>query len=382
MKMRANKMVLFILFFSVFVFSADKPAWVVKNKTMDLPEYESYRTKERPNYNPEYKIQFSPKDEIMLSYFQRSNQPVLTIKDDPKTSGLSFNVLFFSKEDGKLINKAEWPVEGELDWIERLHYGSRIYPLSDSGYVGMFNKHLQILDSSLNVIHDRLLERLPERQVYDIFAPSHGTFFALWQSNKRYSGENDIIDSSTFQTVDRVSGGIVDIWGDKLLMVSLSEKGNITSIYEKRIGSSSYGFQLKIDNYKGAKYTYNGAAIFLGYKGNIPPPYAEHYWFIIENGKVGNPVFVEGGFATTLVTARKAPVVAITVAKLRLFDRGGTGWINVYDINTKQKLLQTKKYNDSYDYALSSDGRILVVFIHEKRKIELYKVPAPGDIKK
>ena len=318
----------------------------------------------------------------MLSYFQRSKQPVLTIKDDPKTSGLSFNVLFFSKEDGKLINKADWPVEGELDWIERLYYGSRIYPLSDSGYVGMFNKHLQILDSSLNVIHDKLLERLPYPNGYNIVAPIKGTFFALRKGNKRYSGENDIIDSETFKTVDRVSGGIVDIWGDKLLMVSLSEKGNITSIYEKRIGSSPYGFQLKIDNYTDAKYTYNGAAIFLGYKGSIPTPYAEHYWFTIENGKVGNPVFVEGGFATDLVAARKAPVVAICVGKSRSFDRAATNWINVYDINTQHKLLQTKNYNDAIDYALSSDGRILAVFIHEKRKIELYKVPAPGDIKK
>ena len=379
--MRLIKMVLLMLFFSVFMFAADKPAWVVKNKTLDLPEYENYNTNEIPNYDPKYKIQFSPKDEIMLSYFQRSKQPVLTIKDNPETSGLSFNVLLFAKEDGKLINKTEWPVVGELDWIERLFYGSRIYSLSDSGYVGIFNKHLQVLDPSLNVIRNRLLERLPDPYGYNIFAPSHGTFFALQKSNKRYSGENDIIDSDTFKTVFKVSGGIVDIWGDTLLMISLSEKNDIDYLYEKKIGSSSDGFHLKIDNFTDAKFLYNGSTIVLSYKGRIPP-YAEHYWFTIENGKVGNPVFVEGGFATSLVAAHKVPVVAINVAKLRSFDRGANGRINVYDIYTQQKLLQTKTYNDNFDYALSSDGQSLAVFIHEQRKIELYKVPAPGEKKK
>jgi len=379
--MRTINIALLMLFFSILLFSADKPALVVENKTLDLPKYESYKTNERPNYSPEYKIQFSPKDEIMLSYFQRSKQPMLTIKDDPKTSGLSFIVLFFSKEDGKLINKAEWPIEGELDWIERLYYGSCIYPLPDSGYVGMFNKHLQVLNSPLNVIHDRLLERLPYPNGYNIFVPPHGTLFALSKGNKRYSRENEIIDSDTFKTVDKVSGGIVDIWGDKLLMVSLSD-GNIDYLYEKRIGSSSNVFHLKIDNYTDAKFTHNGAAIVLGYKGHIPPPYAEHYWLKIENGKAGNPVFVEGGFATDLVAARKTPVIAICAGKSRSFDRAATNWINVYDINTQQKILQTKKYNDTIDYTLSSDGRILAVFVHEKRKIEIYKVPESGNKKK
>ena len=379
--MRTINIALLMLFFSVFLFSADKPALVVKNKTLDLPKYENYRKNEIPNYDPEFKIQFSQKDEIMLSFFQRSKHPVLTIKDDQGKASLFFNIILLSGEDGKLINKVEWPAVGELDWVERLHYGSRIYPLPDNGYVGMFHKRLQVLDSALNVIYDKLLERLPERYVYDIFPPSHGTFFALCQSNKRYSGENDIIDSDTFKVVDKVSGGIVDIWGDKLLMVGFSEKNKINSLYEKRIGSIYDGFHLKIDNYTDAKFTHNGAAIVLSYKGQSPP-YAQHYWLTIENGMAGNPVLVDGEFVNTLVTAREAPVFAVRSAKSRLFDRGGAGWINVYDINSKQKLLQTKTYNDNFDYALSSDGRILALFVHEKRKIEIYKVPESGNKKK
>ena len=376
------KIALLTLFFSASVFAADKPALVIEGKKLDLPEYENYIRNERPGYESEYKIQFSPKDDIMLSFFTRSKQPVLTTKDKPETAGLFYNVLFFSKEDGKLVNKVEWPAVGELDWIERLQYGSRIYPLPDNGYVGIFKKKLQVLDSSLNVVHDRVLERFPEQKyVYGIQAPSHGSFFSLWQTDKRYSGENEIIDSNTFKTVDRVSGGIVDIWGDKMLLVGFSDT-RIRNVIEKKIGSSSDRFNIKIDNYTSARFVYNGDAVVLTYRGNISPPYAQHYWFTIENGKAGSPVFVEKGYTTYLVVARKAPVIAINVSKLRSFDRGDTGWINVYDINTKQILLQTKKYNDSYDFVLSSDGRSLALYIHEKRRIELYKIPEPGSKKK
>ena len=380
--MRLTNIVLVMLFFPILLFAADKPALVIEGKKLDFPEYENYIRNERPGYEPEYKIHFSSKDEIMLSFFKRTKQPVLTLKDNPETAGLSFNVLFFSKEDGKLINKAEWPAVGELDWIERLQYGSRIYPLPDNGYVGVFNKHLQILDSSLNVVHDRVLERLQEQKyVYGIQAPSHGSFFSLWKTDKRYSGEKEIIDSNTFKTIGRISEGIVDIWGDKMLLVGFS--GNdINYVYEKRIGSTSDGFNIKIDYYTDAKYVHNGTAIVLGYRGNILPPHAKHYWFTIENGKAGNPVFVGKGFATYLVTARKAPVVAIIIAKLRSFDRGAARCINVYNTNTQQMLLQTKTYNEEFDYVLSADGKSLAVFFKTQKRIELYKIPEPGSKKK
>jgi len=379
--MRSMKIAILVLLFSTHVFAADKPVLVINGKPLDLPQYEDYGKNERPNYEPEFNIQFSPKDEIMLSFFQRGKKPVLKIKDSQETSGLFFVTLFLSKEDGKLINKAEWPAAGELDSSERVRYGSRIYPLPDNGYVGMFNKRLQVLNSSLNAIHDRLLERLPEKKyVYEIYAPSHGTFFALMQGYKRFLGENDIIDYVTFKTVDRVSDRIVDIWEDKLLLVGFS--GNkINYLFEKRIGSSSEGFRLKIENFEDAKFAHNGAAIVLSYRGQFPP-FAQHYWFTIENRKVGNPVFVEGEYVNRLVVARAAPVFAVSASKSRLFDRGASGKINVYDINTQQMLLQTKTYNDDYDYALSSDGRSLSVFLYEKRKIEIYKVPAPVAKKK
>ena len=200
------------------------------------------------------------------------------------------------------------------------------------------------------------------------------------QSDKSLTGPYYIIDYETFKTVEKVNNGIVDIWRDKLLLVDLSD-GNISSLFEKRIGSSSNGFQLKIDNFTDAKFAHNGAVIVLSYKGQFPP-FAQNYWFTIENGKIGNPVFVEGEYVNILVPARKAPVFAVSASKSRLFDRGASGKINVYDINTQQRLLQTKTYNNEYDYALSSDGRSLAVFIREKRKIELYKVPSLSGTKK
>ena len=372
--MRIMKITILVLLFSTSVFAADKPAWVIEAKTLDLPQYEYYGKNERPNYDPKFKIQFSPKDEIMLSFFQRSKKPVLTIKDSHEMSGLSFVTLFLSKEDGKLINKAGWLAAGELDWWERAGYGSRIYPLPDNGYVGIFNKRLQVLNSSLDVIYDRLLERLPQGYVYGINAPSHGTFFALEQSDKSLTGPYDIIDCETFKTVARVNGGIVDIWKDKLLIRSYMGS-KITHLFERRIGSSSEDFHVKIDNFEDAKFAHNGSAIVLSYRGQFPP-FAQYYWFTIENGKTGDPVFVEGEYVNRLVVARTGLVFAVSASKSRLFDRGASGKINVYDINTQQMLLQTQTYNDAYDYALSSDGLSLAVFLREKRKIEIYKIPA------
>ena len=105
-------------------------------------------------------------------------------------------------------------------------------------------------------------------------------------------------------------------------------------------------------------------------------------WFTIENGETSNPVFLEGETAQNLVPARQAPVVAIKTSKLRAFDLGGAGWIDVYNINTQQRLLRTKTHKEGTYYALSSDGRSLAVFLGAQRKIELYKIPVPGSKKK
>ena len=375
MKIYLIKFVVLMLFFSASLCAADRPVWVIDAKTLNLPQYEDGDNNNEFGFNPRFRIQFSPKDEIMLSFLQRSKQPMLTIRDKPETSGTSFNVLFLSKEDGKLINKAEWPVEN-LQWFQHWSYGPRIYPLPDNGYVGMFNMRLQVLDSSLNIVRNRLLERLPEPNGYTFSVPLHGTFFVLRKGFNTFMGPYDIIDYSTFEIADNVNDGIIDVWRDKLLIAGRTGN-NIDRLFERTIGGAPGGFHLKIDGFRDAKFAHNGAVIVLGHTGGRGQA-IQYYWFTIENGETSKPVFVEGEVVRNMVLARNAPVVAIEASRSRAFDRGTTHWVSVYDINTQQRLLQTRTRNEAAHYALSSDGRYLAVFWRTRRTIELYRVPEPS----
>jgi hypothetical protein len=211
--------------------------------------------------------------------------------------------------------------------------------------------------------------------------PLHGTSFVFKQLGRLFSGEHEIIDYDTFKTVDTVNGGVHDIWRDKLLIAGFSGD-KIDHLLEKKTGGSSDdGFYLKINGFTEAKFLYDGTAIVVGYTGRRSD--AQFYWFTIENGKTSNPVIYEKGKNVGgAVPARQAPVVAIVASKSRAFDRNSIGWIEVYDINTQQKLLQTKTYKDGFRYTISDDGRSLAVLRTEKRKIELYTVPEPGAKKK
>jgi hypothetical protein len=64
--------------------------------------------------------------------------------------------------------------------MSQIQFGSRIQSLASGGYVGIINKHLQVLDSSLKTLNDRILD-LPKEQgwVYDLITPLSGPFFIL-----------------------------------------------------------------------------------------------------------------------------------------------------------------------------------------------------------
>ena len=382
--MRLIKFILLILFFSVSAGAADKPARTVKTKTLGLPEYKSYSKLSPLSYRPEYRLHITANDEIMLSYFQLNAPTAPTDKSTPETSGISFVVLLLSKEDGKLINKKQWPIAGESSWEQRQKY--IMLPLPDGSYAALINGRLQVLDATFSIIHDRLLDRLPQGYRYNISVPLQGAFFVL-DSGVEY----EIIDYSTLKTVKRLSASIPirDIREDKLLLRSEDVDGAY-HLYERKTGDSYSGYYLKINRLllRDEKYIHNGNVIILSRAGL---QYGrQDYWFTIENGETGNPVFAGGkrrfnnlgegiGGATP---ARRAPVVVIACSKSRSFDRGNFGWMEAYDTNTGQKLLETKTYNDWVVAVLSADGRTLAVFIEKKGNLEFYNIPAPGSKKK
>ena len=391
--MRVIKIVSLILFFSVSAFAADKPTRTVKTKTLELPEYKSY-SPYNLIYRPEYKIHFTSNDEIMICFFQRNTQSAPEGKSTTETSEMSFVVLLLSKEEGKLISKKEWPIAGEPSWEQRLKYA--IYPLPNGGYAALFDGHMQVLDSSFNTIHDRLLDRLPQGYRYGISVPAQGTAFVL-DSGVEY----ELINFNTFKTVGSLNASIPirDIWGDKLLLRSIDREDGIMeglfqsndtyNLYERKIGGSYGGYHLKINTQllRDEKFIYNGNVIILSRAGYTYG--RQDYWFTIENGKTGNPVFVgekrrfndPGEGIGSALPARQAPVVAVSAHKHRSFDRGNYYWLEVYDTNTGQKILETKTYNQGIYCALSADGRTLVVFIEEKGTLEFYKVPAASGSK-
>jgi len=383
--MRVVKLVLLILLFSISAGAADKPARTVKTQTLGLPEYKSYiNLSPSNNYRPDYSMHFTANDEIMLSYFQLNTPTAPTDKSTRETSTMSFIVLLISKGDGKLINKKVWQIDGEPSFGQRRKYA--ILPLPDGGYAALLNGRLQVLDAAFSIIHDRLLDRLPQRYGYKISVPLQGTFFVL-DSGVEY----EIIDYSTFKTVKRLSASIPirDIWEDKLLLRS-EDAHAAYYVYERKIGGSPRSYNLKMDRLllRGEKFIHNGNSIILS-RSELQSG-RQDYWFIIENGETGVPVFVGGkrrfkpgeGISPVAAPARRAPVVSISCYKERRFDLGDFSWTEVYDTNTGQKLLETKTYNDAAHRVLSADGRTLAVFIEKKGKLEFYDIPAPGSKKK
>jgi len=369
---------MFLLLFSLsslFASAADKPAWTIDNKKMNLPQ-KTYSYKE-PMDDPDYKVQFTPDDKILISFFESRPQTELVTKNKPEKSGRIFVVLLLSRETGELIRRVEWPVLGESTPSQQTRYGSRISPLHSGGYVGIFNKRLQVLDSSFNVLHDKPLET-PQINVvlFNLIAPLRGQYFVV-----RFA-ENDspiieIIDSKTFKTVERLNmktqDSIVDIWEDRLLATGFPNSIYERRFFDKKIGATQWNdLGLVHGRLARAIYIYNGTIIVAGYSGQAPN--TKGFWFAIEGEKRSDLIFSGLVFKPSRNTSIVAAGDSYLSAIRSVFDHDSKDWIRAYDLSTQQALLTTKRYSSSniVDYAISPNGDSIVLMT--KKKIELYNV--------
>ena len=371
---------LLLFFFLPALFAADKPAWTIDYKKFNLPKQEKpVEIGKESEYDQVYKIQFTPDNKVLISFWERRPQTGLAKKDAPENSGTIFVVLLLSSETGELLKRIELPVMGETLWVHRFQYGSRIYPLSSGGYVGIINRHLQVFDSSFNVIHDKILEK-PKDVHYTLIAPLHGQFFSLeFWSDERIT---EIIDTKTFKTVERFSGDniITDIWEDQLIVGRYPKYPEAPRFFEKKIGASQWNdLGQAITTSAKAKFIYNGAIVITD--AIEQKPYTK-FWFKIENGKKSDPIT---GFIEISKPSRNTPTIALEINFLSEFQRSldmdGKYRIETYDLNTQKTLLATKKYTYIVDYAISPNGDSVALIIKNK-KIELYNVKPQNDKKK
>ena len=372
-------MLLLVFSSSLIAVAADKPVWTINTNKMNLPQ-KKYSPKE-PMDDPDYKVQFTTDGKILISYFESRPQTELITKDKPEKSGRIFVVLLLSNETGELIKRVEWPVMGESTPWQQFQYGSRINPLYSGGYVGIFNRRLQVLDSSFNVIYDRVLET-PEDINFNLIASLRGQYFVV-----RFAEDNnpvtEIIDSKTFKTVEQFNipnGVIIDLWDDRLLVIRRTAAINESQLIEKKIGESQCRI-LELANRRLARanYIYNGTIIIAGYTGQAPG--TKGFWFAIEGDKNGDLIsrglIFKPSWNTSITASKTNHLSAIRST----FDLDSKDWIEAYDLDTQQILLSTKRYSSSniVDYAISPNGDSIVLMT--KKKIELYTV-SPSKLKK
>ena len=100
------------------LFAADKPIWKLDTQAQGIPKMWIDRPVESSRYSA-VRLQISPDNEVIISFFQRRRQRELATKTTPEKSGSIFVSLFIDKDDGGLITKSEWPVIGESVWWER-----------------------------------------------------------------------------------------------------------------------------------------------------------------------------------------------------------------------------------------------------------------------
>ena len=378
-----------LLFFSSSLLAsvADKPVWTINTKIMNLPQ-KKYSPKE-PMDDPNYKVQFTSDDKILISFFESRPQTELITKDKPEKSGRVFIVLLLSKETGELIKRVEWPVMAESTPWQQFQYGSRINPLHSGGYVGIFNRRLQLLDSSFNVMYNRVLET-SGNGIYEIIAPLYGQYFILrFREDYRPSSSwvTEIIDSKTFKTIEKfiemeVNLGIHDIWGDQLLAIGYSNNNydKEAHLFEKKISAlqwNDFGLMPR-DYWLSAKFIYNGKIIIPGSIEQASD--SKTVWLTIENGERSDPVYSD---ISRFKPSRNTSIITTKICELsdfrRTLDLNGFCRIKVYDLNTSKSLFTTKKYKDIVDYAISPNGDSIVLMT--KKKIELYTV-SPSKLKK
>ena len=370
--------------------AADKPAWIIDYKKLNLPEM-LHEQKEVGEVNPFYKIHFTHDDKVLISFWEQRPQTKLATKDAPENSGKIFVALLLSIETGELIRRVEWSIA--YDAVPSLHFISNrfcIYPLPSGGFVGITNRHLRVFDSSFNVIHDRVLDAIKDRYGrYEIIVPLYGQYFILQTidtENRSISHKSyvitEIIDTKTFKTVERMDNlwHMVNIWEDRILETLCPAGINERRVVEKKIGAPQWNdLGLIMTTSAEAKFIYNGTIIVTDVIKQIP------FWFKIENGKKSATVFkgiIDGlGFKPS----RNTPTIALEINLQSDFqkalDISGKCRIEAYDLNTQKTLLETKKYSNIVNYAISPNGDSVALIIKNK-KIELYNVKPQNDKKK
>jgi len=350
--------------------AAENPAWITTVKTLNLPQ-KMYNQRESV-IDPNFKIHFTTDNKVLISFLQHQSQIKLATKDTPENSGSVFVVLLLSEETGELIKRVEWPVMGESAPVPQMRYGSRIYPLCSGGYVGIINRHLQVFDSSLNVVFDRILET-PKNKMYDLMVPTHGRFFIV-EFEEDNNLVTEVIDSKTFKTVEHLDmpTQLMDIWDEQLLATSHPDARE-SRVFKKIIGDAQWNALLTTEKYVNTKFIYNGSILITGYVGQSPD--TKGYWFTIEDDKVSKPIFKGLIFKPSWNTSIIACVTSELSDFRRTFDLDSIDWIEAYDLNTRTVIFKTKKYSasDIVDYAISPDGQNIVLMT--KKKIEFYKNP-------
>ena len=370
--------------FASTVLASDKPAWNIGYKKLNLPKYRQF--------DQEFNVQFTQDNKILISFLERKSKNKLADMCTPEKSALFFVVLLLSSENGELIRRVEWPVSESAPWRQ-----TRMYPLPTGGYVGIIDRldvtaecremvtHLQMFDQSFNIIHDRVLETFKRGDgllYHAIIVPLSGKFIILVQRedgrpHPPYERFVEIIDTGTFEIVERFDEPnfrILDIWRDQLLSNGYSNGAHAGRYIEKKIGASEWS-DLGLAQGK-ARYIYNGTIVVTDFVGQLPN--AKAFWFIIENGKKGDPVF-EGCISKL---SWNTPVIACERGEkslIQLVDFSRRWFIETYDLNVRQVLLATKKYSPDLilgerivGYAISPDGGSIILMTN--KKIELYNV--------
>jgi len=328
--------------------------------------------------NSEVGVRFIRENEVLITFF-RHEEPTNGIKTnigEKKT----FVALLLHSETGDLVRRVEWPIQDS----KKFHF----YAFPQDVYLVRINDILQALDSSLNVVHSKTLELLPQNHQHNIIIPKAGNFFIVEQWGKENNYE--VLDWRTFETVEKktnvsnINIRIIDILNDRLLAISSSNDQG-ARLLEKKIGDlswNSFGVNLPRQPYlEDAKFFYNDAVVVQGYlKDILPSQRRRHtFWFVVENGIGSSPVIYgenKDEFILSIFPAKQGPILGVIVFKpaLDIFDTGkpGTSWTDIWDVTTQQKL-RLKIEKDEIDRDLSPDGRRLVVL--KKKKLEMYAIP-------
>jgi len=369
-----------LVFFSMTLFAADKPVWTIDYKRLNLPKTIENQQKGVAGMN--YEVHFTPDGKVLISFLKIQHQKELLTKDAHNKYDTVFVVLLLSRETGELIKRVEMPMQWESFQAQKTAYDSRIYLLRSGGYVGIINGHLQVFDSSFNVVHDRTLEKSKNRSYY-LITPLYGEFFVLrfWENNNK---STELIDSKTLETSGRLSelNRVIDIWGDKLLATSYSEDTRETRFLVKKMNTSQWNdLGLTMTGVRAdAKYIYNSNIVVTDVIEKQPGIF-KAFWFTIEDDKKGERNFgYLGDFKPSWNTSIIANKASEQTALQSFLDISGKYWVEAYDLSARQTLLETKKhsYIASYDISPNGDSVVLIT----KKKIELYKIPAPGNVKK